>query len=91
MGCCPVGETGDLRGYAFPVRADLQHRPLTLRRPAPEDHRHAAFWEDAVEFQAPTFPEDEQPTRQLIHPGLDTIPEAPHKTLTGLVEAGTSG
>jgi hypothetical protein len=36
----------------------------------------------------PALPEDEQATRQLLQPGLDTVPEAQHKTLTCLVKAG---
>jgi hypothetical protein len=47
--------------------------------------------DDAVQFEAPALREDEQATGQLLQPGLDTVPEAADKTLTGLVEAGHSG
>jgi hypothetical protein len=43
--------------------------------------------DDAVYLDAPALPEGEQVTGQFLQPGLDTVPEAPDKTLTGLVEA----
>ena len=91
VGCRPVNEPSDLLGHAFPVGTDLQDRPFPLRGPATKDHRHAAFCEGAVELEAPTFPDDEQATRQLVHPGVDTVAEAPHKSLTRLVEVGHTG